>query len=142
MKAFAVLLVCMAMRLSTGFKIAPKEAKLKQCDPGELDCPWGCCPEADWVCCPCSWALIQCAPTVYDCDCLSETEGRSRSAQVLTKKNQCGHEETTCPKGCCPVPPELNWFCCDDFCAATAADCPFEAKNSKLVKLARMDSLS
>ena len=60
----------------------------------------------------------------------------------MTNKNQCGHEETTCPKGCCPVAPELNWFCCDDFCAATAADCPFEAKNSKLVKLAKMDSLS
>ena len=60
----------------------------------------------------------------------------------MTKKNQCGHEETTCPKGCCPVAPELNWFCCDDYCAATAGDCPFEAKNSKLVKLAKMDSLS
>ena len=149
MKAFAVTLVFVA--LATGFKISPKNSQLitvaenNQCDPGELDCPWGCCPEPNWVCCPCSWALIQCAPTLYHCDCLSQPEEGSRSAQLLDMSktnNQCGTEETKCPKGCCPVPPELNWFCCDDYCAATPADCPFEAKKAKVVKLAKMDSLS
>ena len=49
----------------------------------------------------------------------------------------CAPEETWCPSGCCPV---ANWFCCPDLmCAATAADCPFEAKRLELVKLAKID---
>jgi len=54
----------------------------------------------------------------------------------LVKSAQCGPDQTTCPNGCCPVDPELNWYCCDDMCAATAADCPFVAKSEKLTKMA------
>ena len=54
----------------------------------------------------------------------------------LAKSIQCGPDETTCPGGCCP---EANWFCCPDayYCAATAADCPFEAKRTQLMELAK-----
>ena len=48
----------------------------------------------------------------------------------------CAPEETWCPSGCCPAGP--NWYCCpDDWCAATADDCPYEAESLKLVKLAK-----
>ena len=50
----------------------------------------------------------------------------------VPKTGQCDPDMTPCPSGCCPVPPELNWFCCPDAaypgCAATADDCPFETK--------------
>ena len=63
----------------------------------------------------------------------------TKKAQLITqpKNNQCGDDETTCPNGCCPVPPELNWWCCEDYCAATAADCPFVAKQVRLMELAK-----
>ena len=61
----------------------------------------------------------------------------------LPKTGQCDPDETPCPSGCCPVPPELNWFCCPDAaypgCAATADDCPFETKRVELVKFAKTD---
>ena len=54
--------------------------------------------------------------------------------------DQVGPNETTCPGGCCP---EANWFCCPDayYCAATAADCPFDAKRTQLVELAKSSQL-
>ena len=52
----------------------------------------------------------------------------------LTKSNQCDPDGTTCPTGCCP---EHNWFCCEDYCAPTPAECPFTAKRVSLVKLAK-----
>merc|ERR1712055_1183632 len=54
----------------------------------------------------------------------------------VAKSIQCGPNETSCPAGCCPEP---NWYCCPDatYCAATAADCPFEAKKTQLMELAK-----
>merc|ERR1711990_964195 len=46
----------------------------------------------------------------------------------MAKSNQCGPDETPCPGGCCPDA---------SYCAATAADCPFEAKRTQIVKLAK-----
>ena len=49
----------------------------------------------------------------------------------------CAPEETWCPAGCCPVGAG-TWYCCPDLmCAATAADCPFEAKKTQLVQMAK-----
>ena len=62
---------------------------------------------------------------------------------LVPKTGQCDPDMTPCPSGCCPVPPELNWFCCPDAaypgCAATADDCPFETKRVQLVKFAKTD---
>ena len=42
---------------------------------------------------------------------------------------------TCCPAGCCP---EENWYCCPDwYCAATPADCAFQDRRMKLIKLAK-----
>merc|ERR1711981_1312683 len=58
----------------------------------------------------------------------------ANGAQNLVKSEQCGEHETSCPAGCCP---EEKWYCCpDDWCAATAADCPFVSKKTKLSKMA------
>merc|ERR1712032_232804 len=65
----------------------------------------------------------------------------TKTAQMIpqAKSRQCGPDETTCPSGCCPEGP--NWYCCPDAfwpgCAATADDCPYEAKQAKLLKLAK-----
>merc|ERR1712018_322949 len=85
------------------------------CGPDETECPAGCCPEADWFCCPDD---LYCAATASDCP--------TRNIFSLKKKpvkTTCGPDETECPAGCCP---EANWFCCPDnrYCAATADDCP------------------
>ena len=96
-----------------------KMSKTRQCGPDETSCPGGCCPEANWFCCPDDW----CAATAADCPY------QARKAQLVklakTKSTQCGPDETTCPVGCCPFGP--NWYCCPDhgpqFCAPTAADC-------------------
>ena len=91
-----------------------------QCGPDETNCPVGCCPMGpNWFCCPDDW----CAPTASECPFVAKRV----SLVKLAKNEQCDPDETSCPGGCCPVPPELNWFCCDDYCAATAADCPFVA---------------
>merc|ERR1711997_1189372 len=101
-----------------------KMAKIKQCDPDETNCfatgGGGCCPEANWFCCD---DVTVCAPTAADCP----FEARTTQLVKMAKIKQCGPDETTCPGGCCP---EANWYCCPDayYCAATAADCPFEAR--------------
>merc|ERR1712032_769166 len=101
-----------------------KMAKIKQCGPEETNClatgGGGCCPEANWFCCD---DVTVCAPTAADCPFESRTTQLVKTAKI----KQCGPDETTCPGGCCP---EANWYCCPDayYCAATAADCPFEAR--------------
>ena len=64
----------------------------------------------------------------------SRIESKTARLVKLTVGNQCDPDETTCGGWwCCPY---ANWFCCPDYlCAATAADCPFEDKKTKLVKL-------
>merc|ERR1712173_249155 len=85
--------------------------------PDETSCPAGCCPEANWFCCPDN---MYCAATAADCPFVSMKEKLVKMAA----KKQC--EGTMCPAGCCP---EVNWFCCADnmYCAATEADCPMVA---------------
>merc|ERR1712172_9954 len=53
---------------------------------------------------------------------------------VKLTDNQC--DGTMCPAGCCP---NVGWYCCPDnmYCAATAADCPFVAKKTQLMKMAK-----
>merc|ERR1719430_1167794 len=105
-----------------------KMAKNRQCGPDETSCPAGCCPEANWFCCPDN---MYCAATAADCPFVA----KKAQLMKMAKNRQCGPDETSCPAGCCP---EANWFCCPDnmYCAATAADCPFVAKKEKLMKMA------
>merc|ERR1712083_428502 len=95
-------------------------AAKKQCQGTE--CPAGCCPEANWYCCPDN---MYCAATAADCPFVAMKEKLVKMAA----KKQC--QGTECPAGCCP---EANWYCCPDnmYCAATAADCPFVAMKEKL----------
>merc|ERR1712037_807708 len=107
-----------------------KMAKNKQCGPDETACPNGCCPvppELNWFCCD-----DMCAATAADCP----FEFKKTQLVKMAKNNQCGPDETSCPGGCCP---ELNWFCCPDasYCAATAADCPFEAKRTQVMQMGK-----
>merc|ERR1712226_217835 len=53
---------------------------------------------------------------------------------VKLTDNQC--DGTMCPAGCCP---NVGWYCCPGnmYCAATAADCPFVAKKTQLMKMAK-----
>lgn len=124
---------------ATGFKIETKKptlAKLTkgyECDPTCTRCPAGCCPFGgpSWICCQDDQS---CAPTPSDC----AFEAKRFKLIKLAKINQCGPDETDCPNGCCP---HTNWYCCPDSfnCAATAADCAFEAKNNLLVELVKSD---
>merc|ERR1711936_364830 len=97
-----------------------KMAAKKQCGPNETSCPAGCCPNANWYCCPDN---IYCAATAADCPFVAKKE----KLMKMAAKKQCGPNETSCPAGCCP---NANWYCCPDniYCAATAADRPFVAK--------------
>merc|ERR1712212_322548 len=106
-----------------------KMAKNRQCGPDETSCPAGCCPEANWFCCPDN---MYCAATAADCPFVA----KKAQLMKMAKNRQCGPDETSCPAGCCP---EANWFCCPDnmYCAATAADCPFVAKKAQLMKMAK-----
>ena len=123
MKVLAVVFALVA--LTIGFKIETKMAKLirvaksNQCGPDETDCPNGCCPEANWYCCPDDF-WPGCAPTAAECPFADKRVSLVKLAK--TKTDQCGPDETECPVNCCP---EVNWYCCPDgWCAATAADCP------------------
>ena len=136
MKVLAVVFALVA--LTSGFKIETKKAKLvtkaTQCGPGQASCWSGCCPEEDWVCCP-DQLLATCAVTLADCPVVAK---KTRLIK-MSKTKQCGPDETSCPGGCCP---EANWFCCPDatYCAATADDCPYQARKAQLVKLAKTKS--
>ena len=96
-----------------------KLLKTEQCGPNETECPAGCCPNANWYCCPDN---IYCAATAADCPFVAK-----QKLVKMAAKKQCGPNETSCPAGCCP---NANWYCCPDnvYCAATAADCPFAAQ--------------
>merc|ERR1711881_700396 len=115
--------------------VSAKEKLMKMaakagCGPDETECPAGCCPKANWYCCPDG---MYCAATEADCPFVSAKEKLVKMAA----KAGCGPDETECPGGCCP---EANWYCCPDgmYCAATAADCPFASAKEKLVKMVKM----
>merc|ERR1711936_552301 len=112
--------------LTNGLKVKLND---RQCGPDETSCPAGCCPEANWFCCPDN---MYCAATAADCPFVA----KKAQLMKMAKNRQCGPDETSCPAGCCP---EANWFCCPDnmYCAATAADCPFVAKKAQLMKMAK-----
>ena len=105
------------------------KTKTNPCGPDETNCPDGCCPMPNWVCC--TDAPFGCAATADDCFVAKKTQ-----LIKMSKTKQCGPDETSCPGGCCP---EANWFCCPDatYCAATADDCPFVEKKARLEKLAK-----
>merc|ERR1739848_125980 len=46
-------------------------AKSKQCGPNETTCPAGCCPNANWYCCPDN---LYCAATAADCPFVAARE--------------------------------------------------------------------
>merc|ERR550519_187778 len=97
-------------------------AKNKQCGPDETSCPAGCCPEANWFCCPDN---MYCAATAADCPFVA----KKAQLMKMAKNRQCGADETECPAGCCP---EANWFCCPDnmYCAATPPTPPSTDTNA------------
>ena len=110
--------------LGGSFKIVTKSSQLikmakgNQCGSDETPCPSGCCPEANWFCCP---DASYCAATAADCP----FEAKRAQLVKLTESNPCGPDETNCPVGCCPMGPD--WYCCPDhfpICAPTAWDCP------------------
>ena len=76
----------------------PMLVKSNQC-PG-TECPAGCCPEANYFCCPDD---MYCAPTAADCPAVALKEKLIKMAA----KKQC--PGTECPAGCCP---EANYLCC------------------------------
>merc|ERR1711874_686633 len=88
--------------------------KTKQCEGTE--CPGGCCPEVGWYCCPDN---VYCAASAADCPFVARTS----PLLALPAPRQCGHHETDCPGGCCPLE---NGYCCPDayYCAQTAPECP------------------
>ena len=140
MKILAVLFALVT--LASGFKIGTKKAQLiklaksNQCEPDETECPFGCCPEANWYCCP---GGVFCAVDAEDCPSF-EAKKTQLVELAKSKSSQCDSDETSCPAGCCS---EANWYCCpdDSYCAATAADCPFETEKTQLlVKLAKKSS--
>merc|ERR1719370_1225145 len=71
-----------------------KMAKNRQCGPDETSCPAGCCPEANWFCCPDN---MYCAATAADCPFVA----KKAQLMKMAKNRQCGPDETSCPAGCC-----------------------------------------
>merc|ERR1712061_949458 len=117
MKVF-IALACLAAVASAGLVTKKSLAVRTTCGPDETECPAGCCPEANWFCCPDN---RYCAATADDCPAIRLPNLLPKKLSVV--KTTCGPDETECPAGCCP---EANWFCCPDnmYCAATADDCP------------------
>merc|ERR1712192_118187 len=56
-----------------------KLAKSKQCGSGETSCPAGCCPEANWFCCPDN---MYCAATSADCPFRAVSDYLSKLAKL------------------------------------------------------------
>merc|ERR1712107_641432 len=83
-----------------------KMAKNRQCGPDETSCPAGCCPEANWFCCPDN---MYCAATAADCPFVA----KKAQLMKMAKNRQCGPDEISCPAGCCP---EANWSAAPTTC--------------------------
>merc|ERR1712106_246208 len=82
-----------------------KMAANKQCGSDETSCPAGCCPEANWYCCPDN---MYCAATAADCPFVAMKEKLTKMAA----NKQCGSDETSflwthwtspCPGPVCPA---------------------------------------
>ena len=90
-----VALAFLAVASATSEKLLRSE----QCGPNETSCPAGCCPEANWYCCPDD---LYCAATAADCPFVAKKD----KLMKMAAKKQCGPNETSCPAGCCP---NANW---------------------------------
>merc|ERR1712183_487564 len=61
------------------------------CGPDETECPAGCCPEANWFCCPDN---RYCAATADDCPAIRLPNLLPKKLSVV--KTTCGPDETEC----------------------------------------------
>merc|ERR1712154_537751 len=73
--------------------ILKKKIAKTTCGPDETECPAGCCPEANWFCCPDN---RYCAATADDCPSI-------KLPNLLPKKiaKPCGPPYNGCPKTTC-----------------------------------------
>ena len=104
-----------------------------QCEFGPM-CPYGCCPESDWECCPDGSGAL-CAATADDCPTVTKKiQLKKTAAPKQCQENECA-AGTDGPGGCCPM---VEWECCPDglYCAPTLDDCPVNAKKTQVAKLA------
>ena len=115
MKVF-IALACLAAVASAGLVTKKSLAVRTTCGPDETECPAGCCPEANWFCCPDN---RYCAATADDCPAIKLP---SLLLKKVAKTEDCP-SGVECPSGCCPY---TGWYCCPDNrnCAATPDDCP------------------
>merc|ERR1712073_121938 len=104
---------CPAIRL---MGTLPKKLSVVKttCGPDETECPAGCCPEANWFCCPDN---RYCAATADDCPAIKLPSLLPKKLSVV--KTTCGPDELECqvdvahmPAGsavlmACIVPPIL-----------------------------------
>merc|ERR1719162_1050049 len=123
MKSIGILILALAtIATANPFRgvITLKDISEARCEGAE--CPGGCCPEADFVCCESGYF---CAATQADCP-----EGPEVVEEI---KQDC--EGTVCPGGCCP---EVGWFCCADLlsCAASEEYCKKANIAEKLISMA------
>merc|ERR1712037_613929 len=83
------------------------------CGPDETSCPAGCCPEANWFCCP----DMYCAPTAADCP----SEAKKTQLVEVAKSSQC--DGVLCPNGLCCHYSE-GACCSNNLCVLDPAQCP------------------
>merc|ERR1712071_725437 len=114
MKLSLALGICGLLALVTAQGTKEKLLETTQC-VGTL-CPAGCCPYVNWFCCN---GNKYCANNASNCP--FEYDAKMEKLVKMAAEKQC--DCLLCPGGCCP---ECDWFCCPDnqYCAATAADCP------------------
>ena len=104
--------------------ITLKDLSDVKCDGPE--CPGGCCPEADYVCCESGYF---CAASQADCPDIPMVKVQEE------KEVEQDCEGTVCPGGCCP---NAGWFCCpgDEYCAASEEYCKKKTAVEKLISMA------
>merc|ERR1712066_1077047 len=93
MKVF-IALACLAAVASAGLVTKKSLAVRTTCGPDETECPAGCCPEANWFCCPDN---MYCAATSADCPFVA----KKQKVMKMAANKQCGPNETECPAVCC-----------------------------------------
>ena len=62
--------------LTNGLKVKLND---RQCGADETECPAGCCPEANWFCCPDN---MYCAATAADCPFRAVSDYLSKLAKL------------------------------------------------------------
>ena len=123
MKSIGILILALAtIAAANPFRgvITLKDISEARCEGAE--CPGGCCPEADFVCCDSGYF---CAATQADCP----------TPNVVEKEIKQDCDGTVCPGGCCP---NAGWFCCpgDEYCAASEEYCKKANIGEKLIAMA------